>query len=223
MENGSPESTQSRKDTRAKIMEFQLAFNRPYNQMPTSPSVDDRLLLGKLLLEETLEFCCKGLGLGVFHNKGAESIDIPHEEITLGNFGGMYNPVEAADGLGDVEVVAHFCAHWLGFNLNAILDEIHESNMSKLDDDGNPIINGVTTGYKGHPDHPELADDGFDPGKPVGKILKSANYRAPNLRPILERGNYPMTEDEYPGHVASAYDAKVCRSCGTHIDSLRPE
>lgn len=30
-------------------------------------------------------------------------------------------------------------------------------------------------------------------------------------------------EQECPGHVASENDAKVCRRCGIHIDSLRPE
>lgn len=31
-----------------------------------------------------------------------------------------------------------------------------------------------------------------------------------------------VDENECPGHVASA-DPKVCRHCGTHIDSLRPD
>jgi len=30
-------------------------------------------------------------------------------------------------------------------------------------------------------------------------------------------------EESCPGHVASDHDAKICRYCGVHIDSLRPD
>lgn len=33
--------------------------------------------------------------------------------------------------------------------------------------------------------------------------------------------SYPFGEGDCPGHVASDDDAKVCRHCGTHVDSLR--
>ena len=32
-----------------------------------------------------------------------------------------------------------------------------------------------------------------------------------------------FTEETCHGHVASEGDPKVCRNCGTHVDSLRPE
>lgn len=35
-------------------------------------------------------------------------------------------------------------------------------------------------------------------------------------------GAFDTTEENCPGHVASAADQKVCRLCGIHIDSLRP-
>ncbi len=31
-----------------------------------------------------------------------------------------------------------------------------------------------------------------------------------------------FTEETCPGHVASAADQKICGSCGTHIDAMRP-
>lgn len=34
---------------------------------------------------------------------------------------------------------------------------------------------------------------------------------------------YAFTEEACPGHVASDDDPKVCKLCGTHIDSLRPD
>jgi len=41
--------------------------------------------------------------------------------------------------------------------------------MSKLDTNGKPIIN----------------DGKIDPTRPIGKVLKSAEYSAPNLQKIL--------------------------------------
>lgn len=38
-----------------------------------------------------------------------------------------------------------------------------------------------------------------------------------------EPSQYPCTEENCFGHVASKNDPKVCGLCGTHIDSLRPD
>lgn len=37
------------------------------------------------------------------------------------------------------------------------------------------------------------------------------------------RKRIAQAEDDCPGHVASATDAKVCGRCGIHIDELRPD
>src|SRR3546814_3230601 len=63
------------------------------------------------------------------------------DEIEVIDVGCPIDVIECADGLGDVNVVAHFCAHWHGINLDKITSEIHRSNMSKLGADGKPIIN----------------------------------------------------------------------------------
>lgn len=34
---------------------------------------------------------------------------------------------------------------------------------------------------------------------------------------------YPFTEENCPGHTAAFSDRKVCKNCGTHIDSMRPD
>jgi predicted HAD superfamily Cof-like phosphohydrolase len=57
--------------------------------------------------------------------------------------------------------------------LPQLFQAVHESNMSKLDDNGKPIIN----------------DGILDPSKPIGKILKGKNYFEPRLKEILENGN----------------------------------
>ena len=48
---------------------------------------------------------------------------------------------------------------------------VHNSNMSKLDDNGNPLINGVNCE--------------MDPSRPRGKILKSKNFVEPNFKQLL--------------------------------------
>lgn len=42
------------------------------------------------------------------------------------------------------------------------------------------------------------------------------------LQQRFEPSQYPCTEEDCFGHVASEADPKVCGHCGTHIDSLRP-
>lgn len=177
--------------TREQIREFSLAFERPVNESWTDLSVSDRLLLGKLLFEEVAEYIVKGLGLdfeypledlytkdglpvrGIMMNR--EKIQIEHNE------GRVMDPVECADGLADVNVVSHFNAHWHGFNLDRATSIVNDSNMSKLGEDGKPIINGVTEGYRVKEDdaHTQLAEAGFDPSKPIGKILKGPNFYEP--------------------------------------------
>ena len=57
--------------------------------------------------------------------------------------------------------------------LPQLFEEVHLSNLSKLDENGKPIIN----------------DGILDPSKPIGKILKGKNYFEPRLKEILEDGH----------------------------------
>lgn len=82
---------------------------------------------------------------------------------------------------GDVDYVKVIILYILDLaiynNIHDILpelyDEVHASNMSKLDDNGKPIIN----------------DGILDPRKPKGKILKSKNFFDPRLEAILKKHN----------------------------------
>ena len=178
------------KTIREKIAAFNYAFDRPVNSMPIQPTVSERLLLGKLLLEETIETLALGLGLRVVVDfdprldKHQQYVSVTHEE------GCLYDPVETADGQGDVNVVNHFMAHWLGFNLDKITDHINDSNMSKLVN-GEPIINGETEGYRHFNDGIVPHEPGYDPTKPIGKILKGPDFwdAKPGIPAILEEGN----------------------------------
>ena len=69
--------------------------------------------------------------------------------------------VGIADALADIVYVAYGAAVTYGIDLDAAIREVHRSNMSKLDEDGQPV-------YR---------DD--------GKVLKSARYTAPDISKVL--------------------------------------
>jgi predicted HAD superfamily Cof-like phosphohydrolase len=81
--------------------------------------------------------------------------------------------VAMADALGDIVYVAYGAAVTYGIDLDAVLAEIHRSNMSKLDANGRPV----------------LRED--------GKVLKSSRYRPPNVKRVLaEQLELPLDLDE---------------------------
>lgn len=69
--------------------------------------------------------------------------------------------VELLDGLADLVYVVMHCANAFGLDLVEAFDRVHESNMSKLDEDGNPVR---------------------DAG---GKVTKSARYKPVNLEDLV--------------------------------------
>ena len=73
--------------------------------------------------------------------------------------------VEVADALGDQLYIlcGTILKHGLQHKIEEVFNEIHRSNMSKLDDNGNPIFR---------------AD---------GKVLKGDGYFKPNIKDILDK------------------------------------
>lgn len=69
--------------------------------------------------------------------------------------------VEVADALADIVYVAYGTALTYGIDLDAVLQEVHRSNMSKLGPDGRPI----------------LRED--------GKVLKGPGYFPPAIGEVL--------------------------------------
>jgi predicted HAD superfamily Cof-like phosphohydrolase len=120
----------------ASLAQFHRAFNLPMRQMP-SADIDDALarLRVALLEEEVGEFVA-----------ASERSDL------LG----------IADALADIVYVAYGTALTYGIDLDAVLQEVHRSNMSKLDSDGKPLIR----------------DD--------GKVLKSERYFPPDIESVLQ-------------------------------------
>ena len=125
---------------------FQKAFNSTYNETPTLLSEEDWKLRYKLSLEELEEY-----------KEACEQGDI----------------VEIFDAILDRLFLAFGDAvsHGLQDKLIDGFNEVVRSNMSKLDNNGKPLINGE--------------DDVWDESKPKGKILKSKNFFEPNLKQFL--------------------------------------
>lgn len=121
-----------------KVKEFHETFNLEFHDEPTAV-VDERIvaLRHRLMAEENdeyLEACQEG-------------------NLTL-----------IADALGDKMYILFgtIIAHGLQHKIEAVFDEIHRSNMSKLDENGRPIY------------------------REDGKILKSSKYFLPDIKSILE-------------------------------------
>jgi predicted HAD superfamily Cof-like phosphohydrolase len=69
--------------------------------------------------------------------------------------------LEVADALTDILYVAYGAGHAFGIDLDKCFDEVQNSNMSKLDENGKPIYNEA------------------------GKIMKGPKYFKPNLKKFL--------------------------------------
>jgi len=125
-----------------KLIEFNEAFGIEFPKSPLLVSAKTQELRVNLLLEEIEEY-------RVANTKG---------DIT-----------EVLDAIGDMLYIVMGTAVQHG--MQDIIEEafrlIHSSNMSKLDRDGRPIING---------------DSHYDPRIPIGKVLKSDMYWSPTKK-----------------------------------------
>ena len=69
--------------------------------------------------------------------------------------------LEVADALTDILYVTYGAGHAFGINLDKCFEEVQNSNMSKLDDNGKPIYNER------------------------GKVMKGPNYFKPDLKKFI--------------------------------------
>ena len=70
--------------------------------------------------------------------------------------------VEVADALTDILYVTYGAGHAFGINLDVCFEEVQNSNMSKLGNDGKPIFNDQ------------------------GKVMKGPNYFKPDLSKFIK-------------------------------------
>ena len=85
-------------------------------------------------------------------------IDLIKEELDeLQEAMGNNDLIEVADALTDILYVTYGAGHAFGINLDKCFDEVQNSNMSKLGENGEPIFNES------------------------GKVMKGPNYFKPDL------------------------------------------
>ena len=121
------------------VREFHETFRLDFRQEPTA-ELSERIytLRHRLMQEENDEYleACQ------------------QQDLTL-----------IADALGDKLYILFgtIIAHGLQYKIEEVFDEIHRSNMSKLDEEGKPIY------------------------REDGKILKSNRYFLPDIKGVLEK------------------------------------
>lgn len=133
------------------VVEFHEAFGAPIAWQPAVPSFKRRRLRIALILEEALEFA---------KASGVELTCYP--EVCWDEAPDGLDLTEAADALADLRYVTDGAALEWGIPLEKCLREVHRSNMSKLGEDGKPLLR---------------AD---------GKILKGPNFTLPQLEMLLD-------------------------------------
>ena len=119
----------------AQVREFHKAFHVPELSQPKLADGLRLELRCKLIEEEALEF-----------RTACVNRDI----------------VEVADALADLLYVTFGAAVECGLDMTPIFDEVHASNMSKLDSHGKPVL------------------------RRDGKIMKGPHYRAPDVARIVD-------------------------------------
>ena len=117
-----------------KVKKFMQTFGQEVNSSPSFPKEKIVKLRYELIKEELSEL-----------NKAIEDKNIE----------------EVADALTDILYVTYGAGHAFGINLDRCFEEVQNSNMSKLGDDGKPIYNEK------------------------GKVMKGPNYFKPNLKKTI--------------------------------------
>ena len=135
----------------AQVAEFHLAYDLPLRHVPTDVVDGGQVLLRQALIEEEVSEL----------RAAADAGDL----------------VGVADALADIVYVAYGTAHVYGIDLDAVLDEVHSSNMTKLGADGRPV---------------RRAD---------GKVLKGPDYRPPDIAAVLAAATPPADATRTPTHL----------------------
>ena len=117
------------------VGEFHRAFDVPRRDAPTVDVPADEAVLRQALLDE--------------------EVDELREAVAAGDV------VAIADALADVVYIACGTAHAYGIDLDAVLAEVHRSNMTKLGADGRPVR------------------------RHDGKVLKGPAYEPPRVAHVL--------------------------------------
>ena len=117
-----------------KVKKFMQTFGQEVKEKAEFPNNKIKKLRYDLIEEELLEL----------------KTALEQEDIT-----------EVADALTDILYVVYGAGHAFGVDLDKCFNEVQNSNMSKLGDDGKPIYNEI------------------------GKVMKGPKYFKPNLKKFI--------------------------------------
>lgn len=163
------------------VRQFHETFRHPVAKELTPATAKLRRLRVALIAEELTELCqAAGVSLelevkpaqadsdpkGVMNGMFAKAWIAPEELCYADD---KVDMVEVADALGDLDYVVQGANLVFGIPAGLVMYEIHASNMSKLDENGEPIFS------------------------PAGKVLKSNLYREPDIKTVLDTFD-PKTE-----------------------------
>lgn len=173
------EETHEKRTSYELVRDWYIKFKQQ-EHISSRPGLDEenispeRLVLKlDLIAEEFIE-----LVAAVFGKTAAVLLKIAWQEAKSAD-DGTRDMVEFADALCDLDFVIAGAALETGSPHDALFREVFESNLSKLDANGEPILSdGVTP----------AAYDGEI--KPLGKILKGPNFYEPRIKKILEAHGY---------------------------------
>lgn len=149
------------------VRQFHEAMGLPLRERPTMSSEAERLLRCRLLLEETLEYIrASGFNLSA----GTEVVWVNGHSCQWSFARTSEGPDLAAMAHenADVRVITHGNDLTMG-SPPEVHAEVMCANMSKLGDDGKPVLRGD------------------------GKVMKGPNYRPPDVAGVLERAAHACT------------------------------
>ena len=139
-----------------RVKEFHKAFQL------NKPRAKEAVLEFRLgLIWEEFQEVLDAAGYGLTDSSGLKP-----EKLSLSRFTQEVNNAQLLKELADLDYVVAGTPETFGWDFNEAGKRVHESNMSKLGDDGLPV----------------RRDD--------GKVLKGPNYKAPDLTDLVEGENY---------------------------------
>ena len=150
-------------DTLRLVEEFHKKFKHPVESKLKIPNIKIIKLRLRLILEEFSELVeanINAAGTGIYIIEDLANIDDQISKLTDKQLN--VDLIEVADALGDIKYVVDGTALVYGIPLNEISNEIHKSNMSKLDPETGKAIYSLN-----------------------GKILKGSDYFKPDIKKIL--------------------------------------
>lgn len=130
------------------LKEFHQAFGHPINKEPDRKEIDLRMNLINEEFEESINELSDLWDFNDEKNKGSE------QEIN-------YTRYKLTKELSDLLYVIYGTAVSFGLPLDEVFKRVHESNMSKLGEDGKPIY------------------------REDGKVLKGSNYKPVDLTDLF--------------------------------------